>query len=66
LYLRLRTADDLDHQPPDQDLYAYRRENRQSSAGWGATSGWNTNGEWVATNDFWFEIEGCPKFTACP
>jgi prepilin-type N-terminal cleavage/methylation domain-containing protein len=66
LYLRLRTVDDLDHQPQNQDLYAYNRENRETSGKWGAASGWNTNGRWVATNDFWFDIQGCPKVTACP
>jgi prepilin-type N-terminal cleavage/methylation domain-containing protein len=65
VYLRLRTADDVDQQPPDQDLYAYNRENRQTSAEWGVTSGWNTNGQWVVTNDFWFAVQGCPRFTAC-
>lgn len=65
LYLRLRTADDVDQRPPEQNLYAYDRENRQTSAEWGANSGWNTNGQWVVTNDFWFDVQGCPKFTAC-
>jgi len=65
LYLRLQTADDPDQQPPDRRLYAYDRENRQTSAEWGVASAWNTNGLWVATNDFWFEIRGCPQFTAC-
>lgn len=65
LHLRLRTTVDLDHQPPDEDLYAYDKENRQTSAPWGAPSGWNTSGQWVVTNDFWFDLGGCPQFTVC-
>lgn len=63
--LRLRTTVDLDNQPPDQDLYAYDKENRQTSADWGISSGWNTNGEWVVRNDFWFGLQGCPPFSVC-
>lgn len=65
LYLRLRTTVDLDNQPPEQDLYAYDKENRQTSADWGIASGWNTNGEWVVRNDFWFDLQGCPPFSVC-
>jgi len=65
LCLRLRTTVDLDNQPPDQDLYAYDKENRQTSADWGISSGWNTNGEWVVRNDFWFELQRCPPFSVC-
>jgi prepilin-type N-terminal cleavage/methylation domain-containing protein len=64
-YLRLRTVADLARQPQTQALYAYTRENRETSAGWGVPTGWNTNGRWVAANYFWFDIQGCPKFTAC-
>jgi type II secretory pathway pseudopilin PulG len=65
LYVRLRTAVDLDSQPPEQDLYAYDKENCQTSADWGTSSGWNTNGEWVVRNDFWFDLQGCPPFSVC-
>ena len=65
LCLRLRTTVDLDNQRPDQDLYAFDKENRQTSADWGASSGWNTNGEWVVRNDFWFDLQGCPPISVC-
>ena len=65
LCLRLRTNVNLDNQPPDQDLYAFDKENRQTSADWGASSGWNTNGEWVVRNDFWFDLQGCPPISVC-
>jgi prepilin-type N-terminal cleavage/methylation domain-containing protein len=65
LDLRLRTGADPDRQSQTQTLYAYTRENREASGGWGVPLGWNTNGRWVAANYFWFDIQGCPKFTAC-
>ena len=65
LSLRLRTTVDLDNQPPDQDLYSYDKENRQTSADWGISSGWNTDGQWVVANDFWFDLQRCPPFSVC-
>jgi prepilin-type N-terminal cleavage/methylation domain-containing protein len=60
LQLELKTDEDFDHNGVD-DYYIYQKYNRQSSF----STSWNTNGQWVTVNNFWFDISGCQKFSTC-
>lgn len=65
LYIRLKTTENFDEQPPTEDDYYYDKENRQTTESWGSEWGFNTDGRWDVENRFWFDIHGCPKFSNC-
>ena len=50
LRLELSTDEDLDPQKPDPELFMYRKYN------WQTTFGSGSNGRWLVSNNFWFDI----------
>jgi prepilin-type N-terminal cleavage/methylation domain-containing protein len=50
LRLYLTTDENFDPQKPDPELFMYRKYNWQTT--WGA----GTNGKWIVSNDFWFDV----------
>ncbi|MGD8371251.1 MAG: prepilin-type N-terminal cleavage/methylation domain-containing protein [Syntrophobacterales bacterium] len=63
LVFSLRTDEGFHNDGTTDYQYQFKMFNRQDSTG---PPSWNTNGQWMVRNWFWFDIFGCPAWRWTP